>query len=418
MIKGGIVDGATVWENRAGVPAITGGTAATAIDVPLTAARDRHPGRLAVTVRGAERRQPPRARPLRPSASAICDDRTDGDTRSDGPPDTGADAPAPTPRPDRDTRSDGQPDRGPDGDSGSLCRTLGVADHGPLTGTLTYKEPHTLSGDAYAVVALVRGSLRATESSIVATEIIRNVGSVPVSFSLDFDSADIDPTVTYTVQATIVDGANAWVTGKGVPVLTEGNPKTVAITLTYRPDLVKGSVTGQVTAVGLQPAAGAYVTTILLDSTTGESLGIDVSLADEGLPVAFSVPYQITDIDPDQDYVIEAEVGGNGDLWRNAGGVPVITKDNPKSGVQVVVTKVVPASPAPTATPTPSPTPAPSAAPTPPADSRDSGPLGIILLATRHRCRGGLLHRPWAGQVRRRRAADRGRSPGPGGPAA
>jgi uncharacterized lipoprotein YbaY len=225
--------------------------------------------------------------------------------------------------------------------------------------------------------------MRATESSIVATEIIHNVGAVPVSFSLDFDSADIDPTVTYTVQATIVDGANAWVTGKGVPVLTKGNPTTVAITLAYRPDLVKGSVTGQITAVGLQPAAGAYAVTVLLDPTTGESLGIDVRLADEGLPVAFGVPYQITDIDSTQDYVIEAEVGDNGVEWRNAGGVPVITKDNPKAGVQVVVTQVAVATPAPTASPTPSPTPAASAAPiTPVEDTRGGGALGIIILGT------------------------------------
>jgi uncharacterized lipoprotein YbaY len=58
---------------------------------------------------------------------------------------------------------------------------------------------------------------------------------VPVSFSLDLGGAVIDPSATYTVQATIVDGDDAWVTARGVPVLTKGNPSKVSITLDFRP---------------------------------------------------------------------------------------------------------------------------------------------------------------------------------------
>ena len=122
-----------------------------------------------------------------------------------------------------------------------------------MTGTLTYREPHTLTGDAFAVVALVRGSARVTENTIVASEIDRDITAVPVSFSLDIGSAVIDPSATYTIQATIVDGDDAWVTAKGVPVLTKGNPSKVAITLDFRPDVLKGAVTGQITGIGVQP---------------------------------------------------------------------------------------------------------------------------------------------------------------------
>src|SRR4029078_3703430 len=95
---------------------------------------------------------------------------------------------------------------------------------------------------------------------------------------------------TYTLQATIVDGDNAWVTAHGVPVLTKGNPSNVAITLTYRPDLLKGAVTGQVTAVGLTPTATAYSMTVLVDPATGESLGIDVRNLAGGPGAALSGP--------------------------------------------------------------------------------------------------------------------------------
>jgi uncharacterized lipoprotein YbaY len=248
---------------------------------------------------------------------------------------------------------------------------------GPVIGTLTYREPHTLTGDAFAVVALVRGSARVTENSIVASEIDRDITAVPVSFSLDLGGAVIDPSATYTIQATIVDGDNAWVTAKGVPVLTKGNPSKVAITLDYRPDVLKGAVTGQITGIGVEPAADAYSMAVLVDPATGASLGIDVKTVDQGLPVAFSVPYSLTDIQPTADYVVTAEVGDSTATWRNAAGVPVLTNGNPQTAVQVVVTEV--STPAPSATPVP--TPAPSAASTPDSGrGGDGGLLPLIIL--------------------------------------
>lgn len=237
-----------------------------------------------------------------------------------------------------------------------------------------------LTADAFAVVALVRGTAKANESSMVASELYKDVAKVPFAFTLDFDPARIDSTVTYTIQAMIVDGDNAWVTAKGIPVLTKGNPSTVAATLTYRPDALKGAVSGQITAIGMQPTADAYAIAVLVDPATGDSLGMDVRPADEGLPVAFSVPYQINDIVPTNDYVVTAEVYDTAGTWRNAAGVPVITNGNPKTAIQVVVTEVVIASPSPSAAPA---APSPSPAPVPPAEDTGSGGLltAIILIA-------------------------------------
>ena len=169
------------------------------------------------------------------------------------------------------------------------------------------------------------------------------------------------------------------------PCLTKGNPKNVDITLSYRPDLLKGAVTGQITGVGIDLTPTSYAMAILIDPTTGDTLGIDAQNVVDGLPVAFSVPYALTDIQPTQDYVVTAEVGDDGQLWRNAAGVPVITNGNPKTAIQVVVTPVLVASPSssPSASPSPSPTPAPSAAP---SGSRGLGSGNllwiIILIAT------------------------------------
>jgi uncharacterized lipoprotein YbaY len=246
-----------------------------------------------------------------------------------------------------------------------------------VTGTLTYREPHTLSGDAFAVVALVRGSARVTENTIVASEIDRGISGIPVSFSLDIGSAAIDPSSTYTIQATIVDGEDAWVTAKGVPVLTKGNPSTVDITLDFRPDVLKGAVSGQITGVGIQPSATAYAIAVIVDPSTGASLGISISAVNEGLPVAFSVPYPVTEVEPTADYVVSAEVNDTDATWRNVAGVPVLTKGNPKTAVQVVVTEV--SSPAPTATPIRTAGPSPATT-TENGRGRDGGLLWLIIL--------------------------------------
>ena len=219
----------------------------------------------------------------------------------------------------------------------------------------------------------------------------------PCSFSLDLGGATIDPSATYTIQASIVDGENAWVTADGIPVLTKGNPSNVAITLSYRPDLLKGAVTGQITGVGVAPSAYGLFDGRARRSRHRQLAGYrcQVSVA-AGLPVAFSVPYAITDIVPTNDYVVTAEVGDASTSWRNAAGVPVITKGNPKSGIQVVVTEVAVPSPSPTATPSASPVPAPA------PDVTSSGNLltWIILIAIIRGDR-GLPHRPRLRRTRR-----------------
>jgi hypothetical protein len=143
---------------------------------------------------------------------------------------------------------------------------------------------------------------------------------------------------------------------------------------------VKGTVTGQVAALGLKPAAGAYSVAILIDRTSGETLGIDSTDAPKGLPVPFGVPFSLNDVTPGSDYVVTAEVVNGSETWRNTAGVPVITNGNSRTGIQVVVAEVVAASPSAAPTTGPTPTPAPPAVPISVEDSSGGGLLGIIIL--------------------------------------
>ena len=231
VIKGGVVDGATVWENRAGVPAITGGTAATAIDVPLTAAATGIPGvspSPSVVPSGS------------PSASATASASASATTEpTETPEATASPTPAPTASPTASPTATPAPTASP---TASATPALSVAPSsspisGPLTGTLTYKEPHTLSGDAYAVVALVRGSARATESSIVATEITGTSGRSRCPSAWTSARPIIDPTVD--LHGPGHDRRRGERLGdrprRAGP--DQGQSDDVAITLAYRPDL-------------------------------------------------------------------------------------------------------------------------------------------------------------------------------------
>jgi uncharacterized lipoprotein YbaY len=382
VVKGGIVDGATAWQNRDGVSAIANGAAAGPVLLPVTQVATALPVGSAFPTAIPSQTAGPTASPTVPASPNPSE--TAGATSTPAPTATPApiatpaptETPAPTPSPTAVPTA--TPSPSPTTAPSNAPTPSPIS--GPVTGTLTYREPYKLSADAFAVVALVRGSARADESSIVVSEIDHDVNAVPVSFSLAFDPTDIDPSVTYTIQATIVDGANAWVTSRGVPVLTKGNPTKVAITLGYRPDLLKGAVTGQITAVGLRPSTTAYAMAILVDPATGDSLGIDAETIANGLPQAFAIPYTITDVDPTQDYVVTAEVGDQGATWRNEAGVPVLTKGNPKTAIEVVVTQVAIATPSPSATPTAVAAPLPSAAPVPTPSRTGSGDLLLIII--------------------------------------
>ena len=301
VVKGGIVDGSSAWQNREGVSAISGGKAAGPLTLPVTLAPTSVPvasgapsaapsqtatPTVAPTVApsGAPASGAPTAAasPTATAAPTPTPVPTPTPTPVPTPTPTPVPTPTPTPAPTPTTVPTPTPTVTPtvvpSPSIGPSAAASPTPITGPVTGTLTYREPHTLSGDAFAVVALVRGSARATETSIVSSEIDRGITTIPVSFSLDIGDEPIDPSVTYTIQASIVDGENAWVTAHGIPVLTKGNPSNVAITLSYRPDLLKGAVTGQITGVGVAPSATAYSMAVLVDPATGNSLGIDVEV--------------------------------------------------------------------------------------------------------------------------------------------
>ena len=97
-----------------------------------------------------------------------------------------------------------------------------------LAGTVTYRPRIALPPDAVLSVKLLDVS-RADAPSITLAEqrIETDGGQVPLPFSLDYDSGDVQPRSRYVVHAEIFDasGILLWTTDTAYPVLTNGAPQ-------------------------------------------------------------------------------------------------------------------------------------------------------------------------------------------------
>ena len=346
VVSAAIVDGATTYQTTAGVPAITGGIAADGLTVAVVKTS------ASIPVASPFPSAAPSSAPTASAAPSSSVEPTEAPSATRHRPHP---TPTPTPTP---TAS---PTPSPTASPTPVASASPVPPSGTLTGTLDYPESFKLSAGAVAGVALIEGKGKVSSSPIVATQIIDPAGQAPIAFKLTYDPARIDPNAVYTLQAGVFDVDQAWVTAKGIPVITNGAQSNVTVTLTYRPDAAKGEVTGSVTGVGVTLAAGATSMSVILDVDSGQSIGVDLT-SPTSLPAPFAIPFSVSDLSQDGTYVVQSEVTSGDQVWANAAGVPVITKGNPLTGVQVVVSEVVQPRPSPSPTPiaTPAPTPPPA----------------------------------------------------------
>ena len=233
-----------------------------------------------------------------------------------------------------------------------------------MSGTLAYAEPATLSPEASAIVVLVEHSGDPISARIIESQVLSNPGEMPIAFELPFTTDEIDPEALYTVSATIVDGPRLWMTDGGTRVITYDNPTDdLELDLVYRPDLLKGQVTGEISGPGITLGGTGFAAAVLFDGTSNQQIGMTVVPAPTGVPIPFSVPFDPAEIDDAATYTVVAGIVEGDSRWANLDGVPVITNGNPLSDVTVMVSAIEPS-------PTPSPEPT------------DSGPtiLAIVVL--------------------------------------
>jgi putative lipoprotein len=108
----------------------------------------------------------------------------------------------------------------------------GASNPAYVTGTVTYRERIALPRGAVVEVRLLDPSRQDEAARVVAEQTIRNVSSVPVRYSVQYDPLEINERRRYTLEARIVaDGRTLFATATGVPVVTQGGPRTLDLVL-------------------------------------------------------------------------------------------------------------------------------------------------------------------------------------------
>jgi putative lipoprotein len=101
-----------------------------------------------------------------------------------------------------------------------------------VTGTASYRERIALPPDAILEVSLEDVSRADAPADVVGRATVDPAGQVPISFSIPFDPARIDPGHRYGVRARVTSqGKLLYTSTESNPVLTNGAPSQVAIAL-------------------------------------------------------------------------------------------------------------------------------------------------------------------------------------------
>jgi uncharacterized lipoprotein YbaY/heat shock protein HslJ len=113
--------------------------------------------------------------------------------------------------------------------SGTYTRNNAAAD--VVSGTVTYRQPIVLPPNASINLELSEVSLADSSALFIAGQTLPALGrQVPIPFRLYYATADISPTFTYNVSATIVvDGTRRFFTDTPYRVITGNRPKTAEI---------------------------------------------------------------------------------------------------------------------------------------------------------------------------------------------
>lgn len=101
-----------------------------------------------------------------------------------------------------------------------------------VTGTATYRERMALPADAVLEVTLADVSRADAAATPLGTARIERPGQPPFRFAIPYDSAKVDPRMSYAVRARVTAGGRLlFTTTQRYPVLTGGAGREVALVL-------------------------------------------------------------------------------------------------------------------------------------------------------------------------------------------
>jgi uncharacterized lipoprotein YbaY len=218
-----------------------------------------------------------------------------------------------------------------------------------VSGTVTYRQRSALPPSAMLSVTIIDVSRADAPSTIIAEQRTPTAGKqVPFSFDLAYDKAKVQERNRYAVRAEIRDGDRLlFTTDTSYPVITQGNPRNVEITLVpvgggpgggQRDNVVRGTVSYR-QRIALTP--NSEVSVKLVDTTTPDGTAVAETTVNTGnrqVPIAFELPYEARNINRQRTYEVRAEIRSNGELrFKSETGTPVTLRGNQDQNIEIVV---------------------------------------------------------------------------------
>lgn len=225
-------------------------------------------------------------------------------------------------------------------------------------GTITYRQRAALPPNAVVTVRLVELSQSGIPAATIVEQRVDNSNrQVPLSFEFAYDRARISERNRYAVLAEIRDnGRLIYTTDSSYPVITQGNPKKVDITVVpvggggqgNQRNTVRGTVTYR---ERIALPANSEVRVWMVDSQSPNTAPVaetTFSTANRQVPYQFEMRFENRDIDRQLNYEVRAEIRSNGQVsFRSTKGTPIdIRGFQNNDAVEIVVS---PASDEPTA---------------------------------------------------------------------
>ena len=240
-----------------------------------------------------------------------------------------------------------------DADTAANCRdgggTVETQDN-VVSGTVTFRRANALPANSVLTVRIVDATRPDAAATVIAEQRIDlNGRQSPVSFDLAYDRSRVQERNRYAVQAEIREGDRLlYITNTSNPVITQGNPRNVELTLApvgggggggQRQNVLRGTVTYR-QRIALTGDSEVLVRLVDAANPTGPAVAeTRVPVGNRQVPIPFELEYQNRDIDRQRNYELQAEIrSGNQVRFRTTAGVAVTLRGHQADqNVEIVV---------------------------------------------------------------------------------
>lgn len=222
-----------------------------------------------------------------------------------------------------------------------------------VTGEVTYLQRIALPDDAVITVQLQDISRADAAAEVLGEDIIEAGGDpVPFEYEVSYSEDDIVDNHTYSVSARITDGEGSliFISDTVIPVITNDNPTSDVeiVVVPVGSSAGSASITGVVTYLQRSALPDDAVVTVQLQDISrmdvpAEILGEQViQTGGSQVPFPYAVSYDAGSIVDNHTYGMIARItDGEGKLlFINDTTIPVITRGNPTSDVEILVVPV------------------------------------------------------------------------------